>query len=247
MPAKVPISEIGSASAGISVARTLRRKRKMTMTTSTIGQRQRELHVVDRRRGSRSSDRSGRRGRRRRGSSASNAGSIALTAVDHLDGVGVGLAVDARARWRGCRCSQLADLVVLDASRSTVATSPRRTGAPFCDGDDHRLVVGRLGELARWPRGSTCWRWSASVPTRRVRVGGGDRVLQLVDADAARRRARSRSSCDAHGVFLAAEDQHLGHAGQRRDARRDQRARRSRRCRDSGTVRRAAAPGTGSA
>ena len=35
MPAKVPISEIGSAMAGISVARKLRRKRKITMITST--------------------------------------------------------------------------------------------------------------------------------------------------------------------------------------------------------------------
>ncbi len=36
MPAKVPINEIGSASAGMIVAVTLRRNRKITSTTSPI-------------------------------------------------------------------------------------------------------------------------------------------------------------------------------------------------------------------
>ena len=36
MPAKVPMTEIGSAIAGMTVARRLRRNRKMTITTSAI-------------------------------------------------------------------------------------------------------------------------------------------------------------------------------------------------------------------
>ena len=50
--AQVPISEIGTARAGMMVAAAERRNRKITRTTRADGDHQRHLHVVDRRRGS---------------------------------------------------------------------------------------------------------------------------------------------------------------------------------------------------
>ena len=46
--ANVPITEIGSARLGMSVADTLRRNRKITSTTRHERQHERELHVVHR-------------------------------------------------------------------------------------------------------------------------------------------------------------------------------------------------------
>ena len=59
MAANVPMIDMGSARLGIMVAETLRRKRKITSTTSADGQHQGELA---RRSPIRGSIRSGRRG-----------------------------------------------------------------------------------------------------------------------------------------------------------------------------------------
>ena len=51
MAAKVPITAMGSASEGMMVAESVRRNRKITATTSTAGDDQRGLHIIDRSRG----------------------------------------------------------------------------------------------------------------------------------------------------------------------------------------------------
>ena len=98
----MPISEIGTASAGMKVADAERRNRKITRMTSAIAISRvsstsatawrieiersiSDLHV-DRRRDLRR-----------------NAGSLRQHGIDHRDGVGVGLLLDRRARWRARR------------------------------------------------------------------------------------------------------------------------------------------------
>ena len=48
MTPKVPISDTGTATLGMKVARALRRNRKTTRITRHDGDQQRPLHVVDR-------------------------------------------------------------------------------------------------------------------------------------------------------------------------------------------------------
>ena len=128
IPANVPMTEIGSAIAGITVARTLRRNRKMTITTRAIVSINvnctscTDLRIDSERSTSTSSDTDG-------GNCARKSGSSAFTA-----------SVTATVLASGCRCTartidlrplnQLATLSFSTES-STTAISASRTGAPF--------------------------------------------------------------------------------------------------------------------
>ena len=109
----------------------VRRKMKITRTTRPIGQHQRELHVVHRRRGS-TSERSDTRSTWTDGGiDASRCGISALMRVDDLERVGAGLALDhqhlgplavepgagARRFW----CQSITSADVLEPHRRAVA------------------------------------------------------------------------------------------------------------------------------
>ena len=127
--AQVPTSDTGTASAGMMVAETLRRNRKITMMTSADRDRQRFLHVVDR-----LADRDRAVEQRlhldRRRHLRAHCRQLVAHHVDDLDGVGVGLALDRQhdgARVvepgrRSCRSRRC---------RSTCAISLSLTGAPL--------------------------------------------------------------------------------------------------------------------
>jgi hypothetical protein len=91
---------------------------------------------------------------------------------------------------------------------------PDRRAVPVRD--DERPVGGGVRELARRLDVERLV-LSINRAGREVDVGLGDRVLDLVDADAERRHG-ARVELDAHGVLLRSEDLHLGDAADRRDA-----------------------------
>ncbi len=129
MTPKVPTMEIGTATAGMTVAVGLRRKTKITITTSAMAsissnctsctearivtvRSVSSLHVDRRRQG---------RGER---------GQQLLHAVHHLDHVGARLALDVHDD-RGRVVHPRGELGVLRRRRSTSAMSSRWTGAPL--------------------------------------------------------------------------------------------------------------------
>ena len=140
-----------------------------------------------------------------------------LHPVDHLDGVGVGLAVDGEQDGAGA-VEPARDLVVLDAvdRGGDVGDAHRRA---VLERHDHRHVVGRLVERAGGVEDGVLARIGDGAE-RLGRVGVDDGGLQLVQRQAAHREL-VEVGAHAHGVFLRAEDQHLGDAGQGRDARQD--------------------------
>jgi hypothetical protein len=86
-------------------------------------------------------------------------------------------------------------------------------------GDDEIGEAGRIGKLRVGSDGELLL-VVLKHAERRVGIGGCDRVLQLIDGDAARRQ-RHWVDLDAHRVFLAAEDRHLRNAVYGRKRRRD--------------------------
>ena len=182
------------------------------------GQQQRELHVVhggaDRGRAVvQDVDAAGRR----RSSARRSCGSIALTRSTTATVLAPGW------RWTA---STIARCAVVPAGRLVVLDRidhPREVAQPHrpavARGDDDVAEAGRIGELRLRLDGQLLAR-PLDGADRRVGVGGRDRGLDLVDADAARRQ-RVRIELDAHGIFLAAEDLHLADAVDGRQGRRD--------------------------
>ena len=114
--------------------------------------------------------------------------------------------------------SQLATLSfsTLSIGGGDVGDADRRAVLP---GHDHRHVVGRLVDRP----GGVEDRVLALVGDRAdrlARIGVDDGVLQLLQGQAAHREL-VEIGAHAHGVLLRTEDQHLGDAGQGRDARQD--------------------------
>ena len=126
MTPNVPTSESGTATAGIIVAAALRRKRKITSTTSATASTSSNCTSSHRRA-------DGRRavGEHRdvdRGGSAPQLRQQPLDAVDHLDDVRAGLALDVQDH--GGASFIHAACCTFSASSTTSATSDSRTGAP---------------------------------------------------------------------------------------------------------------------
>ena len=137
--------------------------------------------------------------------------------VDHLDGVGAGLAVD-REHDAALVLVPGGHLVVLHAvDDAAELLQPDRRAVAV--GDDDRPEGRGVVEL---PRG--LHRVHAFLAVQRaggqVDVGLRDGLLDFVDADAARGE-RARIDLHAHRVFLLAEHLHLRHAGDRGDALRE--------------------------
>ena len=145
--AQVPTSDTGTASAGMIVAETFRRNRKITMIT-----RQMAIASV-----SCTSATASRIEIERSnsgciwiagGTCARIAGSLSRTMVDDLDGVGVGLALDRQHDGAGI-VEPARDLVVLDAvdhARDLVELDRRAVAI----GNDDVAVVARHARSRRW-------------------------------------------------------------------------------------------------
>ena len=129
MTPNVPTSDRGTATLGMMVAQTLRRKTKTTRITSTtemssvISTSWMEARMVMVRSRATASLMEG-------GMEARSVGQESVDAVDGVDDVGAGLAEEdeqhrSACRWRARPCD------VFHWSLTTVATSPRRTGAPL--------------------------------------------------------------------------------------------------------------------
>ena len=145
-------------------------------------------------------------------------GSIALTRSTTSTVLASGLALDRQHERALCRRTSW-PVWLFSTESITRATSPRRTGWPLRVATMmSRNCVG-VGQLRLRLDGQVLAR-PCDGADRRVGVGGGDRRLHLVDADAARGQ-RVRIELDAHGVFLAAEDLHLADAVDGRQRRRD--------------------------
>jgi hypothetical protein len=140
-----------------------------------------------------------------------------LNAVDHLHGIGGWLAIDAKDDRAG-PVVPACGLVVLDRVRHhrKIAEPHRPVAARRHDDVAELLGVGQLG-LRHDGQGLLRVLQRAD---RRVGVGGRDRRLHHVDADAAGRE-RVRIQLHPHGIFLTAEDLHLRDAVDGRQRRRD--------------------------
>ena len=156
-----------------------RRNRKITSTTSAIVPQQRERDVVQR-----VADR--HRAVVDRASICTDCRQLRLEArqrrahrVDHLDGVGVGLALDRRAR-SSVSPLKLAAVLTVSKLSSTCATSRSRTGLPLRVADDQ---VGELGRVAQLPVGlqGQRLRGPSSVPTGVLALAARERGGQLVE------------------------------------------------------------------
>ena len=203
----------------MSVAETLRRNTKITSTTSTERQQQRHLHVVHR-----GAHRLRAVVERRRASIA--AGICAAKRRQDASG--------SRRRRRSCSCPAAAespsmiaarpveprgDLVVLDAVEhpADIVEAHRRAVAI---GDDQRRVAVALSSC---PLACTviacCGPLSVPVGRLTLRCRPPAHLVEPMP----RARQRIRIELDAHRVLLRSVDLHLRHAGQRRDALRQQR------------------------
>ncbi len=212
--------ESGRARAGITVAERLRRKRKITSTTSDSDSQRVNLTS--------STDSSIDCERSKRmlsltdaGSWLSKRGSSSRTASATSHGVGARLALHGE-HHRALVVEPGGGLVVLRRCRAR-GRAPAAAPASRSVGHHQRAVVGGGGELPLRLDGE-----GALVAVERaggqVDVGVADGGAHLVDADAARGQ-RVGVELDAHGVLLAAEHLHLRHAGHRRDALRHHRLR----------------------
>ncbi len=208
---KVPTSDSGTTMLGMIVAGTLRRNRNVTSTTSADGEDQLVLHVLDR-----GADGLGAvaqhghfEGRRQAGGELRQQ---LLDAVDDLDDVGAGLALDVDQHRRqlvgpGQQAAVLGAVDdvgdVLQADRRAVAV-----------GDDQflvglgraQLIVGVEGERPLRP---------VEAALGLVDVGGGDDRADALQVEAVRGQ-RLRVGLDAHGRPLAAGDADQADAGQLR-------------------------------
>ena len=216
--ANVPMTDTGSARLGITVADTLRRKRKITSTTSPIvSTRVNFTSATDSRidfeRSLRTSsvDRGGELRPQCRHQRADR--------VDDLHRVGAGLALN-RDEDRASRALIGPGLVVLHAVEDArhLVEAHRRAVAV---GDHDRPVPGRGHQLAvglddeRLPR-------AGQRAGRQVGVGLLDRLRHLVDADLPRRQL-PRVEVDPHGELLGAVDVDLRDARHRGQPLRDHR------------------------
>ena len=213
--AKVPTSDTGTASAGMMVAETLRRNRKITMMTSAIAIRQRFLHVDDRRADGERAVEQGLHLDRRRHLRA-HGGQALAHKVDHLHGVGVGLALD-RQHDGALVVEPGGDLVVFDAvdHAGDLVELDRRAVAI---GHNHVAIVGRMRHRAGGSQRHALLR-SGQNADRRARIGLGDDAAHFFERDIARGRL-GRIDLDADREFLRAIDKHLRDARQLRDLRR---------------------------
>ena len=139
--------------------------------------------------------------------------------VHDLDGVGAGLALDGQDH-RALVAVPRGDLVGLDAvDDAAQLLQPHRRAVAIRD-DDGPVGLG----VVELPGGLQGHRLVGAVQRAggQVDVGGGHRLLDLVDADAAGGE-RARIDLHAHGVLLRAEHLDLGHAVDRRDPLGEQR------------------------
>ena len=140
-----------------------------------------------------------------------------LDPIDHFDRVGIGLAIDTHHDGAG-PVQPARHLVVLDAvdGRRDIGDADWR---PILPGDDHRHVIGCLVDR---PRGFED-RILLLIGDRSdwlTRVGVDDRSLQFLHRQAADGELVEIGT-NANGELLRAEDQHLRHAREGRDARHD--------------------------
>ena len=213
--------ESGSARLGITVAETLRRKRKITITTSTKASSIVNFtSFTDSRIDSERSNRT--RSLTDGGISFPRTGRSAFTSSATCDRVRARLALDReddRALGRLVVEVPRRRLVVLDAVDHAPELLEAHGGAVAVRDDDRVVGLG-VRQLARRLDGER-----ALLPVERagreVHVRVPDRLGHLVDADAAAGE-RVRVDLDAHGVLLRAEDLHLRDAAHHRDALREQ-------------------------
>ena len=209
---KVPTSDSGTATAGISVAGTLRRNTKITATTSAIASsssicasRTEARIVVVRSREHAHVDRAGQRGLQLR--------QHRLHAVDRLDHVGAGLALhveDDRGRVVGPR-RQTHVLRVVDQRRDVA--QPHRVAVLV---GEHQ--VGVLGRALHLVVGvdRRCAQRAVEAALGLAHVGRADGVAQVVERQAERGQ-RLRVGAHAHRGPLPAGDADQPHARQLRD------------------------------
>ncbi len=148
MAAKVPTTDRGRARLGITVAETLRRKRKMTRTTrQRVSSRVNCTSLTDAWMGSALSNRMLRLAEA--GIWLLKLGSRALTALETCDGIGAGLALDGQ-QDAAVVVEPGGHLVVLDAveDAAQVLQAHRRAVAV---GDDDGPELRGVVELAAWP------------------------------------------------------------------------------------------------
>ena len=142
---------------------------------------------------------------------------VGLDLIDHLDRVGVGLAIDGE-NDRALVAEPGGDLVIVDAVLDVgdLVETHRRAVAP---GDDQRAVgVGLLELAGRLDRDVLAL--AELDADRRVGIGGRDLFRDFVDGDVAR-GGLFGIDLHAHGEFLLTEDQHLRDAGDLRNLLRE--------------------------
>ena len=207
MPPKVPTSDSGTATLGMMVAATLRRKTKTTSTTSDDGDGQADLDVLEGGADGRGAvERHRQLDRRRHG--GPERGQERVDAIDGLDHVRPGL--PEQDEHDGA-------LAVGDPARADVFDRAHHLGdvaEPYrrslLVGDDHRPVLVGVEELVGGvdrPRGGG----PGQLALRRVgvhRAQSGPHVLEPV----AQRAQAPRVDLDADGGLGASADEDLPHA-----------------------------------
>ena len=212
MTPKVPTSDSGTATLGMRVPETVRRKTKITITTSAIDSISSnctsctEARMVTVRSVSScvSTD---------PGSAAVSAGSSCLHAVHHLDHVGARLALHVHDDG-GRVVHPRGEVRVLGAVDDVgdVREVDRRAVAV---GDDDRAVLGGAAQLVVGVDGVGA-RGAVEAALGLVHVGRGDGGAHVVHRQALRGRG-TRVHLHAHGGALAARERDQAHA--RRPAR----------------------------
>ncbi len=216
--ANVPTIEAGTARLGMSVARTLRRNRKITRTTSAIVRTSvNSTSWTDSRIGTERSKRTS--SLQRAGELRPQRRELRLDRVHDGDRVRARLALD-RERDDLPVVIPVPDPVVLDAVHDLPEVAEGH-GRAVAVRDDHRPVRGRVEELAVRLHGERLVH-AVERPDGQVRVLPLDRGRHLVDADPPGRELR-RVEPGAHGELLRPRHLDLRDARDRREALRDER------------------------
>ena len=184
--AQVPIRDTGTARAGMIVADTERRNRKITRITSAIAIVERELDVLDR-----IADRDRSIGEDLQIDRRRHLGPIGRqllpNRIDHRDRVGAGLPLH-RQHHRALVVEPARDLVVLDAVDDVgdFLELDRRAVAP---GHDHIAVfLGPAHGIGRHQRDVLVG--SVERADRRVGIGRDEDPANIIERDVARGRGR---------------------------------------------------------
>ena len=199
----------------MTVAERLRRKRKITSTTSADRQHQLELHVVDRGADGGGAVGEDRHVHRRPAATPCSCGSSALMRSTTLDDVGAGLALDVQDHRRRRR-SSTPPACTFSASSTTSATSDDAHRRAVAVGDDQRAVVGAREQLVVGADRDRPAAAPSKLPFAWLTLACASAVRRSSRLEAVRRERR-RIRLDADRRLLAAADAHQADAGQLRD------------------------------